>query len=357
MDLPIRPPLTPMLALLGDHLPEGQYLYEPKWDGFRALVFRDGDDIVIQSRHHAVLNRYFPELAEGLKAQLPPRVVIDGEIVIAGEHGLDFDALLQRLHPSTRRVQAMADERPAEFVAFDILAEGQRDLRGKPLKKRRRLLLDLAGAGRGPLHVTPATLDRAQAAAWFEHFEGAGADGIVAKDLASLYTPGERTMLKVKHRRTADCVIGGYRLGRDGDGAASLLLGLYDRHGRLHFAGVASGFAAPLRQQIGDQLRPYRADATVDHPWLADDGPGLYRIPEGPDRWSADRNLAWEAVRPEHVVEVAYDHLQGDRFRHATRFVRWRPDRTAESCTYEQLEVAPPAELAEIFGRRWDRAA
>jgi len=353
MKLPVMPPVNPMLAQLADAIPEGDYQYEPKWDGFRAVVFRDGDEITIESRHDRPLGRYFPELVTSLKARLPERIVVDGEIVIAGPSGLDFEALQLRLHPAASRIAKLARETPARLVAFDILALGDDDLQPWPLRRRRAALEEALGQDDGAPLITPATTDLERARDWFRRFEGAGFDGILAKPLDLPYVAGERVMIKVKHQRTADCVVGGFRFGKDGRGLASLLLGLYDDHGVLHSVGVASGFSAAQRQQIATELAPYRDNARAGHPWISDElQAGDQRLPGGPSRWTGDRDLAWEAVRPELVAEVAYDHMQGTRFRHATRFLRWRPDRIPSSCTYAQLEVAPPAELAEMFALR-----
>jgi ATP-dependent DNA ligase len=343
------PPLEPMLAQLAHEVPEGDFQYEPKWDGFRALVFKDGGEMKILSRNDRPLDRYFPEVVSGIAPQLPERVVLDGEIVIVGERGLDFDALQLRLHPARSRIEMLARESPAHFVAFDVLARGDEDLRSWPLERRRAALEAMLAGARPPLHLTPASTDPAVARDWFSRFEGAGFDGILAKPRAQPYVEGERVMTKVKHARTADVVVGGYRLGKDGKGIASLMLGLYDGEGVLHSVGVASGFAAALRKQLAKDLAPYEENAAVGHPWNWDGSPESQRKPGGQSRWTGDRDLSWNAVRPELVAEVAYDHLQGPRFRHATRFVRWRPDRDARSCTYDQLEVVPPQELAEIF--------
>jgi ATP-dependent DNA ligase len=341
-----------MLAKLAPELPpEGGVLYEPKWDGFRALVFKSARSLYLQSRDLRPLDRYFPDLHDALIERVPASCVLDGEIVIATKHGLDFDALQLRLHPSTRRVEKLARETPAELIVFDVLALGSRDVRSLPIRRRRAMLERVLARADAPVHLTPMTTDLTRALDWFRRFEGAGLDGVVAKPVELPYVAGERVMIKVKHRRTADCVVGGYRLGRDGRGAASLLLGLYDGSGRLHFAGVASGFGVALRDEIGAELKQYRIEAGQLHPWLEADSDGLYQIPNQ-QRWNGERDLAWEAVRPERVVEVAYDHLQGDRFRHATRFVRWRTDRDPESCTYEQLQTAPPAELEQVFRLR-----
>jgi len=352
MKLPVMPPVLPMLSEAADEIPAGDYLYEPKWDGFRALVFRDGDEIQIDSRNQRPLGRYFPELESGLRAALPPRIVVDGEIVIAGERGLDFELLQLRLHPAKSRVEKLARETPAHLAVFDLLALGDDDLREWPLHRRRAKLEELFADAAPPVVLTPATTDLAVARDWFQRFEGAGFDGVIAKPRGLAYVAGERVMTKIKHQRTADCVVGGFREGKDGKGIASLLLGLYDGDGRLHHVGVASGFAAALRKQIAAKLAPYRERGRDDHPWLKEWGIEVApdaRIPGGPSRWTGDRDLAWEAVRAELVVEVAYDHLQGDRFRHATRFVRWRDDREPASCRYDQLDTAAPAELTQLL--------
>jgi ATP-dependent DNA ligase len=347
MNLPVLPPIEPMLAELSHEVPEGDFQYEPKWDGFRALVFRDGAAVKILSRNDRPLDRYFPEVVAAMQ-QLPPRVVLDGEIVIMGERGLDFDCLQLRLHPAKSRIDKLAAELPARFVAFDILALGDEDLRPRPQVERRAALEGLGLAP--PLHVTPVTMDPAVARDWFQRFEGAGFDGVMAKPRQLPYTEGARVMTKVKHTRTADCVVGGYRTGKDGKGLASLMLGLYDDAGVLHSVGVASGFAAPLRKQLAAHVAPYETDAAAGHPWnWGGDSDESQRKPGGQSRWTGDKDLTWNALRPELVAEVTYDHLQGTRFRHATRFVRWRPDREARSCTYSQLEKVAPAELAAIF--------
>jgi ATP-dependent DNA ligase len=360
MAYPIAPPVSPMLAKLARELPTsggkaGDYLFEPKWDGFRAIVFRDGDEVEIGSRNEKPLNRYFPDLLEPLREHLPPRCVLDGEIVIATEHGLDFDRLSLRIHPASSRVAMLAEETPASFVAFDLLAEGVDDLRAVPFRERRARLERALQASRPPVLLTPATTDRALAEQWFERFEGAGLDGVVAKPLDGCYEEGKRTMLKVKHQRTADCAVGGYRVHKDG-GVGSLLLGLFDADGVLHHVGVASSFAAPLRAQLLDELAPYREGALDDHPWQgwaeadAESAASGQRRPGAQSRWTGGKDLSWEPVRVELVAEVAYEHLQGDRFRHTARFARWRPDREPSSCTYAQLDAPVPMELQEIFG-------
>jgi ATP-dependent DNA ligase len=355
MELPVMPPVRPMLAKLSRELPEEKGLvYEPKWDGFRCIVFRDGEEVELGSRNERPLTRYFPELADPIRATLPERCVLDGEVVIATDRGLDFEALLQRIHPAESRIRLLAKETPSSFVAFDLLASGDDDLRERPFAERRaRLETTLAGA-RPPVHLTPATDDPAVAAEWFDRFEGAGLDGVVAKRLDLPYRENERVMLKVKHQRTADCVVAGFRWHKSGGVIGSLLLGLYDAGGSLHHVGVTAAFPMAQRRALVDVLAPYRQDALSGHPWAewasAAAQAGSQRLPGGQSRWSAGRDMAWEPVRPELVVEVRYDHLQGDRFRHAAQFVRWRPDRTPASCTYSQLEEVAPAELAQIFG-------
>jgi ATP-dependent DNA ligase len=358
---PIEPPVSPMLAKLARELPTsggkaGDFLFEPKWDGFRAVIFRDGHDVEIGSRNERPLTRYFPDLVDPLRENLPERCVVDGEIVIATEHGLDFDLLSLRIHPAASRVEMLAAETPASFVAFDLLAEGDDDLRALPFRDRRaRLERALAGA-ESPVLLTPATIDRALAEEWFERFEGAGLDGVVAKPLDGEYEEGKRTMQKVKHLRTADCVVGGFRLHKDGAGVGSLLLGLYDDDGVLHHVGVASSFSAGARAELLGELEPYRTDALDGHPWRgwaeadAEAAASGQRRPGAQSRWNAGKDLSWEPLRIELVAEVAYEHLQGDRFRHTARFQRWRPDRTPSSCTYEQLDTPVPMELREIFG-------
>jgi ATP-dependent DNA ligase len=352
---PIDPPIEPMLSKLAEDLPEGdEWLFEPKWDGFRAIVFRAGDDVYIQSRDCRPLDRYFPELDEVFRKSLPARAVVDGEIVIAGPRGLDFDALQLRLHPAASRVAKLAAETPASFVAFDLLGEGAEDLRPRPQAERReRLEKAMAGAS-GPVHLTPCTRRRELAREWFHRFEGAGLDGVIAKHEAATYQPGKRVMVKVKHTRTADCVVAGFRWHKNGPGelVGSLLLGLYDAKGALHHVGVTSSFTTAARRQLATELEPLRKDALAKHPWRewAEAMDGSQRMPGGQSRWSQGKDLSWEPLRIERVCEVKYDHLQGSRFRHGTTFLRWRPDKRPADCRYDQLEVTPPAELAEIFG-------
>jgi ATP-dependent DNA ligase len=355
MKLPVKPPVSPMLAKLVRELPTADgMLYEPKWDGFRCIVFRDGDEIELGSRNERPFNRYFPELVDQLRRALPERAVLDGEIVIATEDGLDFDLLQMRIHPAASRVAKLAEETPSSFVAFDLLAEDGDDLRPQPMSERRKRLERMLGRAKAPIHLTPVTTDPEVAAQWFEQFEGAGLDGVIAKPGAGEYRENERAWFKVKHLRTADCVVAGFRTHKDGDGVGSLLLGLYDDEGTLHHVGVASSFAAPLRKKLAKELEPYRKDALEGHPWRewadmqAHESGG--RMPGAPSRWNAKKDMRWEPLRIELVAEVAYEHLQGDRFRHNARFQRWRTDRDPESCTYDQLEVPVPHELAEIFG-------
>jgi ATP-dependent DNA ligase len=353
----LEPPIEPMLAKLAHELPDGDgWLFEPKWDGFRALVFRDGERVYLQSRDLKPLDRYFPELAAPLRVVLPERCVVDGEIVIATEHGLEFDVLQMRLHPAASRVAKLAKETPSSFVAFDLLAEGDEDLRARPQAERRTRLESALARARDSIHLTPCTRDRAIAQDWFHRFEGAGLDGVIAKHESTQYQPGKRAMIKVKHTRTADCVVGGFRWHKSGPGelVGSLLLGLYDEAGALHHVGFTSSFTAAARRQLAQELEPLRRDALEGHPWREWGGAAAedsVRMPGAASRWNQGKDLSWEPVRIERVCEVAYDHLQGDRFRHAATFVRWRPDKPPADCRYDQLEVTPPAELAEIFGR------
>jgi ATP-dependent DNA ligase len=351
---PIEPPIEPMLAKLATELPEGDgWLFEPKWDGFRAIVFRDRDRFYIQSRDLKPLDRYFPELPASFRASLPERCVVDGEIVIVGPRGLDFDALQMRLHPAASRVKKLAAETPASFVAFDLLAEGEHDLRSLPQAERRqRLERALAGAA-GGVHLTPCRREREIAAEWFHRFEGAGLDGVVAKHESTTYQPGKRAMVKVKHARTADCVVAGFRWHKNGPGTmvGSLLLGLYDEDGTLHHVGVTSSFTTVRRKELVQELAPLREGASERHPWREwAQWSGDQRMPGAGSRWNRGKDLSWEPLRPERACEVAYDHLQGDRFRHGTTFLRWRPDKRPEECRYDQLEETPAAELKQIFG-------
>ena len=357
MPLPFHSPLAPMLSSAVPALPQGDdWLFEPKWDGFRAIVFRDGDEITIQSRDEKPMNRYFPELVEPLTMGLPERCVVDGEIVIVGESGLDFEALLLRIHPAASRVKLLAEQSPASFVAWDLLAIGDEDLREVPLESRRaRLEQALVG---NSVHLSPATRDRSLAEDWFHRFEGAGLDGVMAKRLDSMYRPGERTMLKIKHSRTADCVVAGFRWHKNGPSTmvGSLLLGLYDEDGTLHHVGVTASFTNAVRKQLVEELAPLREHALEGHPWRdwaeAQDEASekMQRRPGATSRWNRGKDLSWEALRPERVVEVAYDHMQGSRFRHAAQFVRWRLDKPPSDCRYDQLEVTPPYELERVFG-------
>jgi ATP-dependent DNA ligase len=361
MRLPFAPPLAPMLSSAADALPGGEgWQFEPKWDGFRTLVFRDGDEILLQSRDEKPMNRYFPELVAPLTATLPERGVVDGEIVIVGADGLDFEALLLRIHPAASRVKLLAAHTPASFVAWDLLALGDEDLRDAPLAVRRERLEQVLAAAARPVHLSPATRDRALAEDWFRRFEGAGLDGVMAKRLDTPYRAGERTMIKVKHARTADCVVAGFRWHKKGTGTmvGSLLLGLYDDDHTLHHVGVAAAFTNAVRKQLVAELAPLRENALEGHPWRdwaaaeeAADAKGQRR-PGSTSRWNRGKDLSWEPVRPERVCEVAYDHMQGSRFRHAAQFLRWRPDKRPQGCRYDQLEVTPAYELERVFGAR-----
>ncbi len=365
MNLPFAPPLAPMLSSPVAEIPSGDgWLFEPKWDGFRTLVFRDGSEILLQSRDEKPMNRYFPELIAPLQATLPERCVLDGEVVIAGPDGLDFEALLLRIHPAASRVKLLAEQTPASFVAWDLLALDDHDLRQSPLELRREGLDIILAKAEPPVHLSPVTRERPVAEDWFRRFEGAGLDGVMAKRLDSPYLAGERTMLKIKHSRTADCVVAGFRWHKNGPGTliGSLLLGLYDHKGALHHVGVTASFTTAVRRQLAEELEPLRRNALDHHPWrhwaeamteatVEAEAKGQ-RMPGGASRWNRGKDLSWEPLRIERVVEVAFDHMQGSRFRHAARFVRWRPDRKPEDCRYDQLEVTPPYELERVFGVR-----
>ena len=349
-----------MLAKRAGELPGGSsWIFEPKWDGFRALVFRDGDEILIQSRDEKSLNRYFPELLDALLRALPVRCVLDGEIVVAKDGGLDFEALQLRIHPAASRVKLLSKEIPASIVFFDLLAEGEKDLRGEPFEKRRRELELLLSSAPPPVHLTPATLDTSVAADWFRRFEGAGLDGVIAKPISGTYQPNKRVMIKVKHERDCDCVVAGFRWHKKGERTAvgSLLLGLFDDSGALQHVGVCASFTDEKRRELAEFLAPYRDNALAAHPWRQwaehepVDGDAPHRMPGGQSRWSQGKDLSWEPLRPELVVEVAYEHMQGTRFRHMAQFRRWRTDKKPGDCTYAQLEVVPPQELMEIFAK------
>jgi ATP-dependent DNA ligase len=349
-----------MLAKRVATLPEGEgWIFEPKWDGFRVLVFRDGDEVHLQSRDEKALNRYFPELLEPLKQALPARAVVDGEVVVARGGVLDFEALQMRVHPAASRVKKLAAELPASVVLFDMLAEAERDLRAVPFVERRAALERALSKTVESIHITPATVDRGVAADWFKRFEGAGLDGVMAKAPSGVYEPNKRVMLKVKHERECDCVVAGFRWHKSGKGSkvGSLLLGLFDAEGALHHVGVVASFTDKKRQELSELLAPYRSDALVNHPWkswaeaMTPDEAGEQRMPGGKSRWSQGKDLSWEPLRAELVVEVAYDHMQGTRFRHTAQFRRWRPDKAPRDCDYAQLEVVAPEELAAIFGR------
>ena len=341
-----------MLAKPAAALPAGDFLYEPKWDGFRAIVFRQRDQVYIQSRDGRPLDRYFPELHAVLLLRLPEACVLDGEIVIATSRGLDFDALQLRLHPAASRVTKLAKETPASFIAFDVLAIQARNLMPLPQAERREALEALLEEMAPPVHLTPVTRDRSAALDWLARFEGAGLDGVIAKPASGIYLPGKRVMTKVKHMRTADCVVAGFRWykGRH-DAVGSLLLGLYDQRNVLQHVGVASSFTMAARRQFLKELAPLRKDAARQHPWAnaKENCSEGRRVPGAPSRWSADKDLSWEPLKIRRVCEVRYDHMQGDRFRHAAFFLRWRSDKAPQDCRYDQLEVTEPYELAKIF--------
>ena len=356
MQLPVMPPVPPMLAKPVAAIPDGAMSYEPKWDGFRSIIFRDGDEVEIGSRNERPLTRYFPEVVAAALASLPVRSVIDGEIVIPDAQGrrLDFEALLQRIHPADSRVRLLAGQTPAAFVAFDLLALGDDDLTGSPFAARRQALERALAGAAPPVYLTPATTDPALARAWFSQFEGAGLDGIIAKPLDGAYQPDKRAMFKIKHERTADCVVAGYRPHKSGDDAiGSLLLGLYTAEGRLASVGVIGAFPMATRRKLLTELQPL-VTTLEGHPWnwaeteLA--GARNPRAAEG-SRWNAGKDLSFVPLRPERVVEVSYDHMEGTRFRHTAQFVRWRPDRTPDSCGFDQLDEPVSFNLAEILPR------
>jgi ATP-dependent DNA ligase len=363
MHLPVTPPVKPMLAkpVRGfDALPAGELSFEPKWDGFRCIVFRDGDEVVLGSRNERPLTRYFPEMVDAVRRELPARCVVDGELIVATDDGrggrkLDFDALGLRIHPAASRIKLLAEQLPASFMAFDLLALGDDDLRRIPLATRRtRLEEALAGAG-PPVHLTPTTAARAEAQRWFEAFEGAGLDGVIAKPVGDPYVEDRRVQFKLKHVRTADAVVAGFRVHKDGKGVGSLLLGLYDGDGRLHHAGVAASFTAKARTELVERLAPYREVDLAHHPWGSWVDPAAHelgRMPGGLSRWSGGKDLSWEPLRPELVVEVAYSSMLAGRFRATTQLRRWRPDREPESCTYDQLEEPVPMALDDVLAAR-----
>ncbi|HEX6337892.1 MAG TPA: ATP-dependent DNA ligase [Jiangellaceae bacterium] len=352
MKLPVMPPVAPMLAKSVKGIPPGMH-YEGKFDGFRAIVFRDGDEVEIGSRNERPMTRYFPEIVQAALEQLPERCVVDGELVIVTDNRLDFDALLNRIHPADSRVRMLAEHTPASFVAFDILALDDESFMGTDFAQRRTALEHaLADAG-PPVHVAPSTTDLEIATRWFDQFEGAGLDGIIAKPGDSVYEPGMRTLYKIKHDRTADCVVAGFRWHKSGGVIGSLLLGLYDESGALQHVGVSASFPMKRRAELVAELEPYRTEDVEGHPWgewAIAEAHEAGRLPGAVSRWNAKKDLSWEPLRPELVVEVAYDHMQGNRFRHTAQFRRWRPDRDPRSCTYDQLEEPVNYDLADVLG-------
>ena len=355
MDLPVQPPVKPMLAKAATKLPVGDGLfYEPKWDGFRCVVFRDGDEVELGSRNERPLTRYFPEVVAAVKANLPARCVVDGEIVVPRGDRLHFEDLLQRIHPAESRITLLAEQTPASFVAFDVLALGDESLLEVPFGERQARLRAALGGVQPPVYVSAITQDAATAQRWFETFEGAGLDGVVAKPSEVLYGPDQRLMTKVKHVRTADCVVAGFRWHKSGPIVGSLLLGLYDDAGGLQHIGVAASFPMARRAELVDELAPYRAEALDGHPWQdwanAQTGEdGEHRMPGAVSRWNAKKDLSWVPLRPDLVVEVKYDQLEGHRLRHTGHFLRWRPDREPRSCTYDQLEIPVRYDLGEVL--------
>jgi ATP-dependent DNA ligase len=371
VDLPVNPPVSPMLARSVKGVPapdraEGGFLYEPKWDGFRCIVFRDGDEVELTSRNERPMTRYFPEVVDAVRRSLPRRCVLDGELVVTMGGRLEFERLQERIHPADSRVRRLAAETPASLVVFDALALGERSLLGSPLHERRAALEEALAGVEAPVHLTPATRDHATALGWFDEFEGAGLDGVIAKPADATYQPGKRAMFKIKHARTADCVVAGFRWHKTiPDAVGSLLLALYDHNGTLHHVGVTSSFTTERRKQLVDELAPLRKNAMASHPWrewarLGEDasagqaGEAPQRMPGGQSRWSAGKDLSWEPLRIERVCEVKYDHMQGDRFRHAATFLRWRSDKAPQDCRYDQLEVTPAFELSTVFGASRD---
>jgi ATP-dependent DNA ligase len=349
--LPVMPPVQPMLAKSVPDVPDGPgFLYEPKWDGFRCIVFRDGDEVELGSRNEKPLTRYFPEVVEAVKAELPERCVVDGEIVIAAGEGLDFEALLQRIHPAASRVKMLAESTPASFVAFDLLALGDESLMDQPQSVRRERLEKALRTAKPPVHLTPATNDVTLARDWFTLFEGAGLDGVVAKPMATAYSPDKRVMFKIKHARTADCVVGGYRLHKSGPVVGSLVLGLYDDAGSLQHVGVAASFPMKRRAELIDELAPYLLTEGAAHPWLGELMSERAPTSSAGSRWNQGKDMSFVPLRPELVVEVAYDHMEGARFRHTAQFRHFRPERNPRSCTYEQLERPIRFDLGTVLG-------
>ncbi|MDN5764633.1 MAG: ATP-dependent DNA ligase [Humibacillus sp.] len=354
MDLPVMPPVAPMLAKAVPSIPTGALSYEPKWDGFRSIIFRDGDEVEIGSRNGKPMTRYFPEVVAAVKANLPERCVVDGEIVVVMGDRLEFEVLQQRIHPASSRVTLLAGETPATFIAFDLLALGDDDLTGMPFEQRRTRLEDALAAAAAPIHLTPATRDADTAGEWFDQFEGAGLDGVIAKPIDGAYLQNKRTMFKIKHTRTADCVVAGYRVHKSGpDAIGSLLLGLYDDEGSLASVGVIGSFPMARRKELFEELQPL-VTSFDEHPWAwakQEEGTRTPRASET-SRWNAGKDLSFTPLRPERVVEVRYEHMEGARFRHMAQFGRWRPDREPRSCTYEQLEEPVSYELSEILTAR-----